>query len=221
MTRAAFVRPPTAQQAVHAALRREILSGELRPGQAVPQEAVASRFGVSRVPVREALKILEGEGLVTYAPHRGYAVAELSVDDLVEVYRIRTLLEGEAVRAAVPRLTDDDLERLAVLTAECEAADQALDVTTMTAANRDLHFALFELAGLPRLVRLLGALWDATDVYRSVYYADADSRAVVVAEHREVLEALRRRDASLAVAVLDEHRQHAIDHVRWVLEPAG
>ena len=90
----AFVRPPTAQEAVLAEIRRLIVSGELAPGAPVRQEAVAERLGVSRVPVREALKVLEGEGHVVYAAHRGYVVAELSVDDLTEVYRLRELLEA-------------------------------------------------------------------------------------------------------------------------------
>ena len=87
-----------------AELRLAIASGDLRPGEQVLQDALAERFGVSRVPLREALKILEGEGQVVYRPHRGYFVAELDLDDLREVYRIRDLLESEAVRVAVPQI---------------------------------------------------------------------------------------------------------------------
>ena len=107
-----FRRPPTAQEAVLTELRRAIVTGELRPGEQVRQDALAEQFGVSRVPLREALKILEGEGQVTYLPHRGYFVAELDVADLREVYRLRDLLETEAVRAAVPRLTDADVAEI-------------------------------------------------------------------------------------------------------------
>ncbi|HVQ18393.1 MAG TPA: GntR family transcriptional regulator, partial [Actinomycetes bacterium] len=113
MSGEAFRRPPTAQEAVLSELRRAIMTGELRPGEQVLQDALAEKFGVSRVPLREALKILEGEGQVTYQPHRGYFVAELDAVDLVEVYRIRDLLESEAARVAVPLLTAADLTRLA------------------------------------------------------------------------------------------------------------
>ena len=88
----------------------------------------------------------------------------------------------------------------------------------MTAANRRLHFALYEASGRPRLVRLVRILWDATDVYRALYYAEPANRARVEAEHRGVLAALRRRDADAAVRLLAEHRDHAVAHVRAVLD---
>lgn len=113
-----FHKPSTAQEAVLAQLRRAIVSGELRPGEPIRQSALAERFGVSRVPLREALKILEGEGQVTYRPHRGYVVTELNMDDLLEVYRIRELLEGEAARRAVPRLSETDIATLGFAAAE-------------------------------------------------------------------------------------------------------
>jgi DNA-binding GntR family transcriptional regulator len=211
VTSPGFRRPPTAQEAVLGELRRAILTGELAPGQQVRQEGLAERFGVSRVPVREALKILEGEGLVSYEPHRGYFVVELSLADLLEVYRIRELLETEAVRTAVPLLSDEDLARLAAAADTCEQAGRSDDLAAMTQANRDLHFGLFAAAGMPRLVRVLRVLWDATDVYRSVCYARPENRERVVDEHRAVVEALRARDVELAVRLLDAHRAHAVD----------
>jgi DNA-binding GntR family transcriptional regulator len=184
----------------------------------VRQDALAERLGVSRVPLREALKILEGEGAVTYVPHRGYFVAELSLADLEEVYRIRELLEDEAVRAAVPLLAEPDLDLLAALVDECERAGADGDVAAMTDANRRLHFTLYEASGRPRLVRLVRILWDATDVYRALYYAEPANRRRVEAEHRAVLAALRRRDAERVVRLLAEHRGHAVAHIRTVLD---
>lgn len=153
----------TAQELVLTGLRTDILTGELGPGDQVVQELLAERYGVSRVPLREALKTLESEGQVVYYPHRGYFVAELSVADLMEVYRLRSLLEAEAIRHAVPALNDGDVDDLADLLAEVDAASRAEDVLAMTAANRRFHFAIFDAAGMPRLTRLLHQLWDATD----------------------------------------------------------
>jgi DNA-binding GntR family transcriptional regulator len=207
-------RPPTAQEAVLAALRAAIVSGDLPPGKQVRQEALAERFGVSRVPLREALKILEGEGSVTYVPRRGYFVADLSLADLLEVYRIRELLEAEAVRVGLPLLVEDDIERFAVAVADCESAGRAADLVAMTDANRRLHFLLYAAAGMPRLERQIRILWDATDVYRSVYYRDGANRATVEAEHRAILAAVRAGDSERVVALLDEHRDHAVAHIR-------
>ena len=216
-----FRRPPTAQEAVLAELRRAIVTGELRPGEQVRQDALAEQFGVSRVPLREALKILEGEGQVTYLPHRGYFVAELDVADLREVYRLRELLETEAVRAAVPTLTDADVAEITTVAAEVDRAAAAGDLLAMAAANRRFHFRLIEAARMPRLARLVRILWDATDAYRSLYYASIDHRRTVQKEHQAVLAALRDRDVERAVRVLTEHRDHAVAAVTEAVTRRG
>lgn len=219
MTAAAeFTRPPTAQEAVLEQVRRELVSGALRPGQQVRQEQLAERYGVSRVPLREALKILEGEGQVVYHPHRGYFVAELSVDDLVEVYRLRELLEAEAIRAAAPNLTDEALADLRDAGAAVVRANRSRDVAAITDANRRFHFALFALSGRPRLVRILGQLWDSTDVYRTVYFGQPVNRRRVEAEHEQQLTALAARDIEAVVRLQAEHRDHSAATVRAVIE---
>ncbi|MFE0733677.1 GntR family transcriptional regulator [Streptomyces sp. NPDC058855] len=211
-------RPPTAQQFVLAELRRAITSGELRPGAPIRQDALAARLDVSRVPLREALKALEAEGLVVHRIHRGYFVAELSLADLEEIYRIRQLLETEAVRKAAVRMPDGTITALERIQREVEAAAGAGDVTAMAAANRRFHFTLIEASGMPRLVRLVATLWDATDAYRSLYYTEAPHRKQAVREHRAVISALVEGDEEAAVRWLDEHRAHAVAALREVLD---
>jgi DNA-binding GntR family transcriptional regulator len=215
---AAARRPPTAQQFVLGELRRAITAGRLRPGTAIRQDALAEELGVSRVPLREALKTLQGEGLVSYQAHRGYFVEMLSLDDLREAYRIREILEEEAVRRAVPQLTAADVRLLAQIQEEVERAGAAGDVLEMAAANRRFHMALFELSRMSRLVRLIRGLWDATDAYRSMYYGEGDNRARVNKEHNAVLAALRRRDPDRAVRLLDAHRAHAVSALEATFE---
>lgn len=198
------------QETVLAALRADVLAGRLAPGDQVVQETLAERYGVSRAPLREALKILEGEGLVTHHPHRGYFVAELSMDDLLEVYRIREILEAEALRGAMDHLTLERLQGIAVLADEVDAAMASGDIIVITDANRRFHFAIFEASGMPRLIRLLRQLWDATDVYRSVYFAEPANRAQVAHEHRQLLAALRAGDADAVVQAQDGHRANAV-----------
>lgn len=210
-------RPATAQETVLARLRGDILTGILRPGEQVVQEAIADRYGVSRVPLREALKVLEGEGLVTYHRHRGYFVTVLGTEELLEVYRLREVLEAEAIAAAVPALDDAALAHLADVLAELEAATADRDVAAAMDANRRLHFGIFEASGMPRLVRLLRQLWDATDAYRTLYFASEANLRRVDAEHRAILEALRARDARRVRELHDAHRANAVKALRVAL----
>ena len=205
---------PTAQEVVLRKLRSDIVLGDMAPGSQVVQESLAHKYGVSRVPLREALKILEGEGLVSHHPHRGYFVMELSVDDLVEVYRLRSLLEAEALRAAVPILGEGDLTEIRSLLLAVERFSDEADLARLTLANREFHFAIFDKSGMSRLVRLLHHLWDATDVYRAIYFRSETNRIRIEGEHRLILTALEARDAEAAVVAHDVHRGHSVQALR-------
>jgi DNA-binding GntR family transcriptional regulator len=213
-----FTRPPTAQEAVLAELRRRIATGRMRPGERIVQDSLAEELGVSRVPLRETLKILEGEGQVTYVAHRGYFVALLSLADLLEVYRIRELLEAEAVGLALPLMSEEDVDRFQEAARDVEQAAELGDLTAMTRANRRFHATLIEASALPRLIRIIGQLWDATEVYRSVYYSDPANRERVFVEHRMLVDAVTAGDVAQTLALLDVHRRHAIAALRPVLE---
>ena len=215
MTIGPYQRPPTAQEAVLTELRRMIRHGELPPGTQLAQEALANRLGVSRVPVREALRILEGEGQVTHTPHSGYAVAKLDFDDLREIKRLREILETEAIRRSMKRFGDDDVTRMSAALDDMSAA--ADDVGRLNAAHRRFHFCVFEPSGMPRLLRVLRQLWDSSEAYQSLRHADKHGREGSHAEHTEIFEAARARDTSRLVKLLNKHRQHTIDELRPVL----
>jgi DNA-binding GntR family transcriptional regulator len=214
-------RRPTAQDAVLAALREDILTGVLEPGDQLVQEALAERYGVSRVPLREALKMLESEGQVVNHPHRGYFVAELSVADLREVYHLRGLLERAALTAAVPLLDEVDIEEIAGLGEDVDTAAREGDVLAMAEANRRFHFALFDAAAMPRLSRLLRQLWEATDAYRALYYQQQVNRSRVLEEHDSMIAALRDRDVDRVIALHDEHRAQSVAAVESMLTSHG
>lgn len=212
-------RPPTAQAFVLAELRRAIIAGEFLPGQPLRQDALAERFGVSRVPLREALKTLESEGQVQYEPHRGHRVATLSLADLLEVYRIRELLEAEATRVALSKkLGGSVLDDLRNAAGDVETASAEGDLLKMTQANRRFHFVLVEAAEMPRLERMIGILWDATDAYRFVYYGSETNRSRVEHEHHLIIAAFADRDVEKLISLLDEHREHAVKALRAFLE---
>jgi len=219
--KASFRRPQTAQEAVTAELRRLIVQGQLPPGTQILQDRLAAQLGVSRVPVREALKMLEGEGQISYEPHRGYFVTELDIHELIEVYEIRNILEERAVELAIPRLTLDDDERLHSALQDTERANADDDIVALTVANRRFHFALIEPCGMPRLVRIIRQLWDSTDPYRSLYFGDTEHRELIDREHRAIFEVIQSRDIVATKELLFKHRAGTVASLNQLLEREG
>jgi DNA-binding GntR family transcriptional regulator len=215
--------PPPGTTAQHAldGLRRAIVSGDLVPGQRVNQEDVAEMLGVSIAPVREALRVLEQEGQVTYRPRRGYLVTELRTEDLQEIYALRQVLEERAARQALPALDADELQRIAAAADDCAAAAARGDVAAELEANRRFHFGLLESPGQPHTMRVIRLLWDSTEAYRALYYNSPEERRRAGQSHVRILEALRRGDADRLVAELDAHRSRALDVLEGILGPAG
>ncbi|MEY4312404.1 MAG: hypothetical protein RLZZ571_1174 [Actinomycetota bacterium] len=194
-------------------------AGKLEPGQQIVQESLSAALGVSRVPIREALRVLEGEGQVIHYPNRGYFVADLSVEDLEEVYRIRAILEEEALRLAIPLLTDSDIEYIESIQIELEKAVASKKISGITETNRRFHFAMFEASNMPRLVRIIRTLWDATDAYRGVYFAAPANLQHMNTEHRQMLESLRKRDVKKTIEHQTLHRENAVSAVSQVIRP--
>ncbi|MFB4317679.1 GntR family transcriptional regulator [Actinomadura sp. 21ATH] len=208
---------PTAQQHAVDSLRRLMVSGALRPGQRVNQEDVAARAGLSVAPVREALRVLEQEGQLTYRPRRGYFVTELQYDDLREIYELRKVLEERAARHALPTMDAGTLERIEEAARACAAAAAAGDVAAELAANRTFHFAIVEAPGQPHVLRLIRLLWDSTEVYRAMYYNLPEERTASVHAHDRILDALRAGDPDRLVRELDDHRDRALEVLHRVL----
>jgi len=199
----------TAQDLVLSALRDAILSGALAPGARLRQEELADVFGTSRIPVREALRALEYEGLVASEPHRGFTVTALDADDVEEVYDLRILLEGHAVRLAIPLLTDADLEELEELFREMVAAatpDEEL------AARERFYLRLYSVTGRPRLVGLIARL--RQEVARALRWPTLQHAPAV---HEHFFEAVKTADADRAVAQLSGHYQRVALLIRRYL----
>lgn len=192
------------------ALRQSIATGELRPGERLYQDAIAEQMGVSRVPVREALNVLRADGQLEYSPHRGYWVSALSREAVVEINLIRGLLETEAIRRAVAGMDDELVDRMDAMNSEMVEANDADDVAAFVSLNHGFHFALFDHADLPRLRQHIEALWKSADVYRTSIFNDPQARLRMLSEHYELIDACRRRDAALAVQIMDAHRNKAV-----------
>jgi DNA-binding GntR family transcriptional regulator len=190
--------------AIHDDLREAILQGHLQAGAVLSQVQLAERFGVSRGPVREALRLLEREGLVDAELNRRVRVAEFSVGDLEEIYAMRIANEALAVRATVPRLSASDVEAIRTSLDEMDAFT-GVDVHAWEAPHRRFHLGLVMHAG-PRMVRLLEQLSDHAERYRRAYISgDPRAWSVGAAEHREIFEAAARGDADASSAALVGH----------------
>lgn len=211
-------RAVTAQESALIGLRELIRAGELAAGQRIDQRKAAEQLECSIVPVREALKTLEAEGQVSYSPQRGYFVAALDARELEEIYRIRELLEAEAIRAAVPRVDPALLRVLSILLDEYDETASDGSIPDLIAADRRLHLTLYAASGMTRLVGLLRMLWDSTDRYRAQVYADRAHARRMGVEHRTIITAVEHRDVAETIRLLGAHRQHAIARVQKILE---
>ena len=220
--RSDFVRPRTAHQAVAEALRNDITSGRLAPGSWIVQENLVDLYGVSRIPIREALKTLEAEEYVTYVPHSGYRVAKLGLEDLQEVFRLRAILEETLIRDAMPRVTDEVVDAMRAQMEEMETAAAANDLVAVGVANRQFHFLTFQESRMARTKRIVTQLYNTADAYRPLY-AHLMDLSKVNSEHVLLTEALAARDVEKVVVLNHEHRAHAIDHLTRALaqEQAG
>jgi DNA-binding GntR family transcriptional regulator len=217
---AAATGPATTQQHAVEALRRAIVAGDLRPGQRVNQEDVAARIGTSIAPVREALRVLEQEGQVTYLPRRGYSVTELRIDDLEEIYELRQVLEERTARHALAAIDGEVLRRIALAAEDCVAASAAGDVAAELEANRRFHFAILSASGRVHAMRVIRLLWDSTEAYRAIYYNAPEERHASLDAHARIVDAIRRRAADDLVAELDAHRARALEVLRAILAGA-
>ncbi len=178
-------------------MREDILSGALPPGMRLRQEKLAERFGTSRIPVREALRALEYEGLVRSSPYRGFTVTELDADDIEEVYDLRIVLEAHAVRLAVPLITEDDLRVLDGLYREMVAAPAG---DAELAARERFYIRLYSITGRPRLVGLISRL--RQEVARSLRWPTLQHAP---SHHEAFFNAIRAGDAESAASQLASH----------------
>ena len=179
---------------VAAHLREAILGGKLRPGDRIRQEEVAEQFGASRLPVREALRILAAEGLTELEPHKGARVPRLTRREVEVIYRMRERLEPLALAESLPRLTAADHDQLGQLQQRIE--DNG-DLEKFLDLDREFHLLTYRGCPVEPLNSAVTRLWNSTQHYRRSYVAlgGQDRMWLVNAEHRLILDAVVRRDA--------------------------
>lgn len=205
----------TLQELVTDRIREAILRGWLKPGQRLDQAEIAERFQVSRMPVREALRTLEAEGLVKFYPHRGVEVCELSSEEIEEIYQIRSVLEAMAVQLAVPRFNEEADRRLSAILKEMEeVADDPLAWATL---NNRFHQTLYAVSGRARLCGIIESLRNTVQPYvlRDISHPTRAHHAM--AEHRAILEACRAGDANRAAELVVQHLKRVSENLVSIL----
>lgn len=200
-------------------IRALIVAGEYLPGQPLRQSALASRLGTSRIPVREALTVLQTEGIVDHTPHVGHTVARLSPRELAEIYTMRRMIETEILRSI--DLSTVDVGHLQDMNTVIEEASANLEIDRVTQLNIEFHFSLFAYSGRTVMIAELRRLWNMSGFYRSLQVYDSEHRAEIIAQHQRIIEAVRRGDADLLVAAMDTHRAWRLPATVYPLRREG
>jgi len=203
---------------VYARVRNAILDGELAPGTVMSQVALAEELGISRTPLREALRMLQSERLIEAEPNRRVRVAPMSTTDLEELYVVRVTLEAEAMRLSVPAMMPEDLARLEGYMGEMAHFAGVEDYRRWTIPHRNFHRALTAPAG-ERINDLLGQLFDHAERYRRLYVGRAPS-PWATAGHREILDACKAGDRERTAGLLAAHLARTGFDVAELLDPS-
>ena len=199
---AGAIEKTTLSDRVTRALRDSIVSGDLPAGSPLKQEELASRFGISMGALREALRTLHSDGLVTIFPNRGALVSDLAANEAEEIFDIRTFLELGALELALPRLTDKELTAAAKI---CDRMDNPRDAARWAEMNRELHETIYAPAGRPKLLALIRNLHDNVSRYMRLYLDTLNFQEKSQNEHRALIEACRAGDSPAARELLRSH----------------
>lgn len=209
------------REVVFESIRGAILSGALKPGERLMEVQMAERLGVSRTPIREAIRKLELEGLVVMIPRKGAYVADLSIKDITDVLEIRAALEGLAAALASLRITDEEIEELEVLAMQFHKALENDDVETMIQRDIEFHEKIFKASRNERLVQISNNLREQVQRYRIMYLTNANKVGLLAGEHFEIAEAITKRDIDLAEKLAQRHVEDTENYIMKIVENAS
>jgi DNA-binding GntR family transcriptional regulator len=192
-------------------IREAIVDGRLEPGSRLKEEELARELGISRTPVREALLMLQAEGLVEATPNRGAMVRAHTPEDLDDLYQLRALLEGHATRRAATRISPEEIERLRESCDRFEALDPDEDLRELVRENLLFHDAILDAAGSARLAGMVRRVIELPLVYKSYIWYSPDQKRISAHYHRQLVNAFEARDADRAEFIMKEHIFEARD----------
>nr|WP_277999002.1 GntR family transcriptional regulator [Moorella sulfitireducens] len=197
------------REIVFEALREAIINGQLKAGERLMEVQLAEEMGVSRTPVREAIRKLELEGFIVMVPRKGAYVADLSTKDIADVFEIRSALESLAAGLACERITEeelDELERLLIKVADCVAAK---DLETLVEIDTQFHEVLYRASRNDRLVQIINNLREQIQRFRTTSLGTPGRMPEALEEHKQLVEAITARNVELARRLAQEHIENA------------
>lgn len=197
------------RELVFESLREAIISGQLRPGERMMEIQLAEEMGVSRTPVREAIRKLELEGLVVMIPRKGAYVAGLSMKDIADVFEIRGALEGLAAQLAAERITENELEEMERYLVKISEEIEIGDINRVVETDTDFHTLLYKASRNNRLVQIISNLREQIQRFRTTSLSYPGRMKIALEEHRKIVEAISARDVELARNLAQEHIENA------------
>ena len=202
-------------------LREAILKGELKPGERLMELQLAAKLGVSRTPIREAIRMLEQEGLAVTMPRKGAEVAKMTLKDMEDVLEIREALDELAAQVACIRISEEQLERLQEKKTDFEHILKSGDVKLMAEADVRFHDVIYEATGNPKLVNLLNNLREQIYRYRVEYLKKEENYPKLITEHNAIFDALSNHSQDAAIISIREHVKNQAIAVKEVIIQQG
>ncbi len=198
-------------------LRDAILRGDMKPGERLMEMHLANKLGVSRTPIREAIRMLEQEGLAVTIPRKGAQVAKMTEKDLQDVLEIRDSLDELAVSMACERMTEDQLVELKKAMKDFELATKSHDARKICEADEDFHNVIYQMADNPKLENIVLNLREQMYRYRYEYIKGTESNQQLIEEHASIIEGFERRDADFVKSIMHTHLENQIEAVRTLI----
>jgi DNA-binding GntR family transcriptional regulator len=207
------MKSPSLEVMVYEKLEEEILTGVLARGTALTEKKLTERLGVSRTPVRAALKRLSEEGLVQSTPNKGAVVIGINMDDLIDIYNIRMRLEGLASFYSAERISEEELKKLRQSVELSEFYIEKRDTENLKELDTAFHSIIYKASGNRLLAKTLSELHKKIKTYRKLSLNSPDRLIMSVSEHREIYEAIRDKNASLADELTSLHIERALENI--------